>query len=284
MRFVPANLRIALCMALCAGFGVGLAHAADAPKRVLSFNLCADQLVVALADPEQIAGLSPYATDPSLSVVADKARHFRKVDWQAESTILLQPDLVLVGPNDRSITRRMLAAQGLRFEETPFVSDLDSARTQIRDMAALLGHPERGEALLADLERARQRLAAVARKDGKTALVVERGGYTQGPSSLAATLLAEAGLKPPAGAPAGYGGFIALEKFLVLKPDLVFLKDPPNAATDQGAMFLVHPALRDLYPPERRFALPTRYTMCGGPALVAAFDYMADEMARVPGR
>ena len=64
----------------------------------------------------------------------------------------------------------------------------------------------------------------------------------------------------------------------MLKPDLVFLKDPPSAATDQGAMFLVHPAMRDLYPPERRVALPTRYTMCGGPALVAAFDYMADEM------
>jgi len=260
---------------------VASAQAADAPKRVLSFNLCADQLVVALADPEQIAGLSPYAADPSLSVVADKARNFKKVDWQAESTILLQPDLVLVGPNDRSVTRRMLSSQGLRVEETPFVSDLNSARAQIRDMAKLLGHPERGEALLADLERARQRLDAVARKDGKTALVVERGGYTQGPASLAATLLAEAGLKPPAGAPAGYGGFIPLEKFLVLKPDLVFLKDPPNAATDQGAMFLVHPALRDLYPPERRVALPTRYTMCGGPALVAAFDYMADEMGRV---
>ncbi len=278
--FAPASLRFALCMALCAG----TVHAADAPKRVLSFNLCADQLVVALADPEQIAGLSPYAADPSLSVVAEKARDFRKVDWQAESTILLQPDLVLVGPNDRSVTRRMLSSQGLRFEETSFVSDLDSARTQIRDMAALLGHPERGEKLIADLEQARQRLASVARKGGQTALVVERGGYTQGPASLAATLLAEAGLKSPDDAPAGYGGFIPLEKLLVLKPDLIFLKDPPQAATDQGALFLVHPALRDLYPPERRVALPTRYTMCGGPALVAAFDYMADEMARLSAR
>jgi iron complex transport system substrate-binding protein len=258
------------------------APAADAPRRVVSFNLCADQLVVALADPEQIAGLSPYATDPALSVVADKARAFRKADWQAESTILLEPDLVLIGPNDRSLTRRMLTSQGLRVVETGFVSDLDSARRQIREIAALLGHKERGEALIMDLERSRARLADAAPKGNRSALVVERGGYTQGPASLAATLLAEAGLKPPAGAPAGYGGFIPLEKFLVLKPDLVFLKDPPRAATDQGAMFLVHPALRELYPPERRVALPTRYTMCGGPALVAAFDYMAAEMARLP--
>lgn len=259
-------------------------QAAEPPRRVVSFNLCADQLVVALADPGQIAGLSPYAADPSLSVVAEKARPFRKADWQAESTLLLEPDLVLVGPNDRSVTRRMLAAQGLRVVETGFVSDLESARAQIREIAALLGHKERGEAMIMDLERARSHLAAAAPRADRTALVVERGGYTQGPASLAATLLAEAGLKPPAGALAGYGGFIPLEKFLVLKPDLVFLKDPPHAATDQGAMFLVHPALRELYPPERRVALPTRYTMCGGPALIAAFDYMADAMARLPAR
>lgn len=278
MRVITTVPRLLLCIALWAG----AAQASDAPRRVVSFNLCADQLVVALADPEQIAGLSPYATDSALSVVADKARAFRKADWQAESTLLLEPDLVLIGPNDRSVTRRMLSSQGLRVVETGFVSDLDSARKQIREIAALLGHKERGEKLIAELERARLRLASAATKGDRTALVVERGGYTQGPASLAATLLAEAGLKPPKGAPAGYGGFIPLERFLVLRPDLVFLKDPPSAATDQGAMFLVHPALRDLYPPERRVALPTRYTMCGGPALVAAFDYMADEMARLP--
>jgi len=271
-------------LTLCIAIWAGAAQGADAPRRVVSFNLCADQLVVALADPDQIAGLSPYATDPSLSVVAGKAKAFRKADWQAESTMLLDPDLVLVGPNDRSVTRRMLTSQALRVVETGFVSDLESARSQIREIAALLGQAERGEQLIADLETARARLANAAGASDRTALVVERGGYTQGPASLAATLLAEAGMKPPQGAPAGYGGFIALEKFLVLQPDIVFLKDPPSAATDQGAMFLVHPALRDLYPPSRRVALPTRYTMCGGPALIAAFDYMADEITRLPKR
>jgi len=162
--------RIVLCMALCAG----AAQARDAPnsesRRVVSFNLCADQLVLALADPSQIAGLSPYAADPALSVMADKARAFRKLDWQAESTIALQPDLVFVGPNDRSMTRRMLISQGLRVVEAGFVSDLDSARRQIREMAELLGQKERGDKLLADLERARARLAAVSRKGGETAL------------------------------------------------------------------------------------------------------------------
>ena len=32
----------------------------------------------------------------------------------------------------------------------------------------------------------------------------------------------------PSGAPSGYGGFVPLEKLLMIKPDLVFLKDPPQ--------------------------------------------------------
>jgi iron complex transport system substrate-binding protein len=270
---MPILLALALCWP-------AWALAAEPPRRLVSFNLCADQLVLALADPGQIAGLSPYAADPALSVVADKARAFRRLDWQAEATIALQPDLVLVGPNDRSVTRRMLAAQGLRVVEVGFVTDLDNARRQIRDMAKLLGHPARGEQLVAELDAARARLAALPRRHDATALVIERGGYTQGPASLAAALLKEAGFKAPPGAPAGYGGFIPLERLLMLKPDVVFLKDPPRAPSDQGALYLTHPAIRELYPDDRRVALPTRYTMCGGPALIAAFDYLAETLTR----
>jgi iron complex transport system substrate-binding protein len=254
---------------------------AQTPRRVVSFNLCADQLVVALADPEQIAGLSPYAADPNLSFVADKARAFRRIDWQAEATIALEPDLVFVGSWDRSATRRMLRKLGFRMVELDLAPDLTSARQQIGDVAAALGHPERGEQLIAALDAARARLDAV-RLPYRTALVLERGGFTAGPDSLAATLLATAGLKPPSGAPSGFGGFLPLEKLLVLRPDLIFLKDPPAQPSDQGALFFIHPALQALYPASRRIALPTRYTMCGGPALVAAFDYLAEALARLP--
>jgi iron complex transport system substrate-binding protein len=274
-RIMPLPLGLAFVLAIS-----GAARALDAPRRVASFNLCADQLVVALADPEQIAGLSPYAANSGLSVVAEEAKRFRKLDWQAESTIVLQPDLVFVGPNDRSITRRMLTSQGLRVVAVDFVTDLDNARTQIRDVARLLGHPDRGEKLVAALDAARTRLAARRSAVARTAIVVERGGYAQGPASLAATLLDEAGLKSPPGAPKGYGGFIPLEKLLMLKPDLVFVKDPPSEPGDQGALYFMHPAMAALYPPDRRIALPTRLTMCGGPALVAAFDYLAGALAK----
>src|SRR4051812_4141359 len=123
MRFKFALLAIVL--------GVTNACAAAAPKRVVSFNQCGDQLVVALADPSQIAGLSPYAADKSLSVVADKARAFPRLDWQAESTIALGPDLVLIGQNDRPVTKHILRAQGLRLYEIALIADIAVAKQQV---------------------------------------------------------------------------------------------------------------------------------------------------------
>src|SRR5438445_263559 len=149
--------------------------AADAPKRVVSFNQCGDQLVVALANPEQIAGLSPYAADRSLSVVADKARAFPRLDWQAESTIALGPDLVLIGQNDRPVTKHILRSQGLRLYEIALIADINVARQQVIEVAALLGHPERGEKLIAEIEAARARLHAAAKPPVRIEPLGQRG-------------------------------------------------------------------------------------------------------------
>ena len=253
---------------------------AGPPRRVVSFNQCGDQLVLALADPEQIAGLSPYAADPSLSAVAEKAKGFPRLGWQAESTIALQPDLVLIGQNDRPVTKHILRAQGLRLYEIALISDLAAARRQITQVAAVLGHPERGEKLLTDIDAARARLHAVPKPPFHTALLVNRGGYTAGEQSLAAALLAEAGLQPPPGGPPGYGGYVPLERLLMLRPDVIVLNDPPRKS-DQGSYNLSHPALAALYPAERRIVLPPRYTICGGAALVEAFDYLAALLTRL---
>src|SRR4051794_32112704 len=116
------------------------AGAADTPRRVVSFNVCADQLVVALADPGQIVGLSPYAADPTVSVVADKARDFHRVGRQAESIVPLHPDLVLTGAHEGPVTQRLLRSLGLNLVPVDLVSDIDSALAQVRAVAALLGH------------------------------------------------------------------------------------------------------------------------------------------------
>ena len=279
MNWKGSRLPIFALLAAATLLGSAYAARGDVPARILSINLCADQLLVALADRRQIAGLSRFATDPEFSVAAQQAQSLPRTDQRSEAAIALQPDLVLAGPSDRSAMRRVLAGLGLRVHEVPIVTDIARARTQVREVAALIGQPARGEALVAEIDAAQARLAAVAHGQGKTALLVERKGYVTGPDSLAAALLRVAGFVPPVGAPHGLGGFIPLERLLMLRPDVLMLHDVVTQAEDQGALFLTHPALAGLYPPERRLFLPRRFSLCGGPALVAALDYLTQVLS-----
>lgn len=252
------------------------------PKRIVSFNLCADQLLLALADPGQIAGLSPYAINPLLSVMTDNAAPFPRLDWDAESVVNLAPDLVLGGPSHRPI-HAMLSAMGIRVVDVELIRNLADARRQAIEVGKLVGHPERGEALARKLEEAEARLAAAAVKPPLTALVIQREGYREGPASLASGMLSIAGLRPPdrkASGAGGFmaaeqGGFVSLEHLLTNGPDVLVLQDPPREARDQGALFITHPALLTRYGPNRRIDLPERYTLCGGPPLIEGLDYLA---------
>ena len=267
-------------LALVAVFLPMQAVAADPPKRIASFNVCADQLVVALADPDQIVALSPNARDPSISVVTEQASRYPLLGRTAETMVPLKPDLVLVGPWDRPLTQRMLHVLGFRIVSVDIVNNVAAGIAQIRQIADLLGHPDRGEKLIAEIDAARRRLAA-AKPKATTAMLVGNSGYTVGPDSLAAALMAEAGLLPPPGARAGYGSFVPLEKLITLHPDYLVMASMIERPDGQGAVYLTHPALQKLYPPERRIALPARYTLCAGPSLVGAFDYLTGVVSRL---
>ncbi|MFZ5731195.1 MAG: ABC transporter substrate-binding protein [Pseudomonadota bacterium] len=266
---------VLLCLSLCAVCLLsGASAAADIPRRIVSFNLCTDQLLLALADPEQIAGLSPYAVNPAMSVMTEKAAPYRKLDWDAESVVNLAPDLVLTAPSHRPISA-MLASMGVRVAHIPFIVDIEAAKRQARDVGALVGHPERGEALAREIEAAERKLASASATPSRTALLIGRGGYTEGAASLPSAMLRAAGFTSPAIAPKGFGGFISLERLLIDGPDVVVTQDIPREARDQGALYVTHPAVFARYA-DRRINLPARYTLCGGPALVQGLNYLGD--------
>src|SRR5690606_558659 len=103
-----AVLRLALAAALA-----GTTAVAQAAPRIASINVCTDQLLMALADPAQIAGLSPYARDPASSWMAERAKAFRRLSGEAEDVLALRVDAVAAAPFTRRATRAMLARQGV---------------------------------------------------------------------------------------------------------------------------------------------------------------------------
>lgn len=262
--------RLALSAGLLAA-SLGLAEAA--PQRVVSLNLCADQLVLALADRSQIAALSSLARDAGASAAAEAARGLPQTGGTAEEALALRPDLVLLGPLDRLGTGRVLAARGLRVERLPLPASLAEAAALVRHTAALLGHPERGEALARQLD-----LPPSGGGRPVTALPYERRGYAAGPHSILGELAARAGFRHAAPG-TGLGGFVSLETVVARRPDVLILGEGSPGAADQGAALLAHPALDRLYPPGKRVVVPDALTLCPGPGFLAALRLLREARA-----
>src|SRR3546814_4109440 len=94
---------------------------------------------------------------------------------------------------------------GYRVGDGAAAESFAAGRTTTRKLAAVLGHPERGERLIAALDR---EIGAPGNRDGAardldgsapTALYFQRRGFANGADSLMSEILAAAGLRNAAG-------------------------------------------------------------------------------------
>jgi iron complex transport system substrate-binding protein len=273
-------LRLLSGLAICA-LATAAAGAAEPPRRIVSINLCTDQLAMALAEPSQIAALSHLSRIEGLSFHARQAKAFPAVRGTAEEVLKLAPDLVLAGAYSSAATRTLLAAHGVRVETFAPVTTVEEARAEIVRAAALLGNPERGRRLAAEIERA---LADAAPPPGRplVALQLQRRGFASGRETLVADLMHRLGIENAADR-LGITSVerVSLEVALETRPDLLILQEDDRRAADQGAALLGHPALAALVPPERRAFLPYSEITCAGPALPAAIATLGRELARI---
>jgi iron complex transport system substrate-binding protein len=273
--------RFGVLVAIAALAMSGGAAFAASPPRMVSMNVCSDQLLLTLADPEQILGLSRFARDGWQSQAGDISR-YPVLSGAAEDVLLLKPDLVIASAFDKRSTRELLKAKGLHLAELAVPRNLDEARAQIREVGDMIGHPDRAAAEIARLDAALARARRAAAERHYRVLPLSRRGWVAGSDSFLGSLLGEVGLRSAAGDLGfTFGGFASLEAIVSLRPDFIVVSNAGNYARDDGQAFLVHPALERFYPPERRIVIPERLTECGGVMLADALDALTAELKRV---
>ncbi len=106
--------------------------AAAAPVRVVSMNLCADELVLRLADRDQVLAVTYLARDSRGSTVATEAVGLPVTRGLTEEVVALKPDLVIAGAFTTRTTVGMLKRVGAPVLELGVPADLDGVRAQIR--------------------------------------------------------------------------------------------------------------------------------------------------------
>ena len=246
-------------------------------KQVISLNLCTDQLLMALADPGQIAALSPLARDPLLSNMAEEAQTFRIIKPRSETLLQIQPDLVLTAPYEHRLTRQILTNHRIEIMTMGVWTSLEAGKEQIRQLARRLGHIDRGQMLINRIDEAMSRVVPVS--TARSMLEIERRLYVPGTQSLVADLVRQWGLTNHADRlGVGQGGFVALERLLGDRPDVLLVTDSSPMVEDMGIALLRHPALNTVFDEKRRIGIPTRLSLCGGPQTPALIRHLSQAL------
>jgi iron complex transport system substrate-binding protein len=275
VRFGGAVLLLGGAGALWAAAPAPAAKAPAVPQRIVSINLCADQLVLALADRGQIAGLTKNATDVEMSGEAAKARGIPLLSNSAEQILAIEPDLIVGMPASRSAALAALPEADYPLLDLETADRLDQIYASIHQTAAAVGHPARGEALVA---RMQGELAGLPRPGrGRVAAYYQRRGYMTGTGTLIDELMGRVGLvnlagklgKPPLSQ-------LSLEEMVAARPDFLIVESATDTVTDQGSEMLHHPALKDI----PRISVPQAWTVCGSPAYTQAARSIVDQIAR----
>jgi len=240
---------------------------------IVSLNPCTDAILAEVADPGQLLAISHYSQDPrATSMPLAEARRFRVTGGTAEEVLALDPDVVVAGsflpPAQTAAFRRL----GVRVETFAIVPDLAENAAQVRRLAALAGHPARGEALLARTDAA---LAATRFSGPKVrTLLWQEGGIVPGAETLIVRLMAHTGLASHSAARGlGQGAYLPLEQVLADPPQLVL--------ATSGERMLTHPALRRLAG-VRYAQFDSSLLFCGGPTIIRAAERLAEIRSGVP--
>ena len=231
---------------------------------VASVNLCADQHVLALADPEQIVTVSWLAADPEESLFAAQASQHPLNYGTAEELLALKPDVVIAGTYTSPFARALLQRLGRRVVELAPETSVADIEHNVRLVAAEVGQVARGEQLVATLHAALETLAAHRSAIAHTAVVVRPGGFTVGTGSLANEMLGLAGLRNVA-AEQGLDrwGSLSMEALVHSRPELIVLTDYRGSQPSLANAVLGHPALVRLGAASRTVTVPAALWSCG---------------------
>jgi iron complex transport system substrate-binding protein len=256
-----------LARALAAtALGSAATLAAERLPTIASINVCADQHVLALADPEQILTVSWLAADPEESLFAAEAARHTLNYGTAEELLQFAPDVVLAGTYTSPFTRTMLRRLGYRVVElTPEESVADIERN-VRLVADVVGQSSRGERLIAAMHDDLRGIEANRPARALATVIVRPGGFTVGAGSLSHELLGLAGLRNVA-AEQGLDrwGSLSMEALLRSAPELIVLTGYRSTQPSLANAVLDHPALRQLGAAHRTVTVPSALWSCGLP-------------------
>jgi iron complex transport system substrate-binding protein len=259
-----------------------IAAAGELPS-VASINLCADQLVLSIAEPAQIRTVSWLAADPHESMLDEEARRYPLNYGSAEEILQYAPDVVVAGVFTSAFTRALLRDLGYTVIDLAPEDRIADIERNIEIVGTALQRRERASLIIAELHDRVMALSASRSPEFVTAVVVRPGGFTVGAHTLADELMQLAGLRNIV-AESGLDrwGSLSMETLVRSAPALLiqtgYRREQPSLAN----LVLEHAALANLAATTATVTVPAKYWSCGLPASLYSVDVLQAARRELP--
>jgi iron complex transport system substrate-binding protein len=253
------------------------------PHRVLSVNLCTDQMLLALADPEQIVAVSKLAVDPLLSNYVEAASRYPQIGKDAEQIAGFRPDLILATNYTDPVLSNWLRRFNYPIKAYTLPDTLESVDDYIVDVADRLHRAERGRTMV---DRYNQRLSSL---DGAlpsvSVVVIAANLYVAGKGTFPDQILTRMGAVNAASETLTSGwDYISLEQLLVWQPDYIILqRDSANGAS-RAEQVLNHRAMKTALSRSQFIDVPAKQWICAGPELMDAAATIEQQIMQYEGQ
>jgi len=261
----------AIIIALLLSFPV---FAGEGKPTVVSLDSCSDQLVLALADDNQILSLSRDATGP-FSYFLERAQDFPTHQGSAEEILLLHPDVVLsTGAGDPALVK-MLEDLGFRVVKTGLPGNMEEALKSLEAVGRTLKQGGTAARLAASTK---ERLAALESAPGAlvSAVYMSPSGITTGSGTFLDEVLLLAGLDNlmADGGVTGWASF-DVESFITIHPDvLVTSFFDSKVGNAESWRFSEHPAVREVMNRTTIVDVPSKYLSCPAWYAIEGAEYI----------
>ena len=139
---------------------------ASKPKKILTFAMYTDQIVLGLVTSDHLVGINTLMDDPVLSNVVPIAKRITKKigDPGAEEVLSMKPDVVIASDWTQAEKIQSMRDLGLKVVSVKSPETIQDAKDAVSQVAAAIGEPAKGKQLIGMMDK---KLAEIREKTGK---------------------------------------------------------------------------------------------------------------------
>jgi iron complex transport system substrate-binding protein len=254
-------------------------NAPQKPQRIMSTNMCADLLLLTLVPKDRIASITFLAHDAVAILMPGADEGIAVNHGTAEEVVHQRPDLILASQWSTPVMRRLAAQVGVPVVEVDDANSFEDIRRITRQIGAVVGEPDRAEALLAEMDRTLHELDATRPNETVRVVAWDGSQSVPGGGTLTNEIIEAAGaVNLAAKLPdANYSTF-GIEELLAARPDAIMRGedryDGPSLTESVGE----HPVVREAFA-GRRITYPAPLYTCGLPQSAEAAKELREALA-----